>query len=135
MKKFLSISLVFILTLGILVGCTEKSTVEYEDGTFNVELEADERGWKPILEITVENGKITEVNYDEVNEEGVLKSTDEEYAESMKGVSGVSPAEAYELLEKDLIDKQDVDKVDMVSGATTSSENFKELVNEALKTK
>jgi len=106
----------------------------FTDGTFNAEGEADERGWTPTIEITVNSGRITKVNYDEVNAEGKKKSEDVEYGKNMKNASGVTPAEAYEQLETSLIDTQDPDSVEMVSGATTSSESFKELANEALTT-
>ncbi len=35
--------------------------------------EFDEHGWKGILAITFEEGLITKVVYDEVNEDGILK--------------------------------------------------------------
>jgi len=104
------------------------------DGTFNAEAEPDERGWKGQIDITVENGEISLVEYDEVNEEGKFKSEDEEYAKSMSAASGVTPEEAYQQLEDDLMEVQDVEQVEVVAGATTSSDMFKELANEALST-
>ncbi len=50
----------------------------------------------------------------------------------MEGASGVSPENAYEQLEDSLIKTQDPDKIDGVSGATSSSESFKKLAKEAL---
>lgn len=131
MKKILLFGLVLTLVLTVVVGCTSDEA-KYEDGTYTAEGEPDERGWKGLVEVVVEGGKITSVNYDEVSEDNELKSEDEEYAASMKGASGISPAEAYEQLENALISRQDVDEIDLVSGATASSELFKTLVKEAL---
>ena len=131
MKKFLLSGLIFILVLTMVVGCTSNDA-NYEDGTYDAEGEPDERGWRGVVQVVVEDGKITSVDYDEVNEANELKSEDEEYAETMKGASGISPAEAYEQMENALIKRQDVDQIDAVSGATSSFEQFKSLVKEAL---
>lgn len=133
MKRILILGLALVLVMGIAVGCTPKVEDQtYEDGVHTVEGEFDEQGWKGIMEMTIVNGAITEVNYDEVNEEGQLKSEDEDYAEAMKGVSNITPKEAYEKLEASLLDTQNADTVEMVSGATGTSEVFKELANKAL---
>lgn len=102
------------------------------DGTYNAESGPDDRGYSAAIDITVENGKISTVEYDETNAEGVSKTEDEEYSQNMKEKSGISPAEAYEQLEEQLIEAQNVDEVDVVTGATSSTEKFKELAIEAL---
>lgn len=132
MKKVLLIALVLTLALTLVIGCTSNDEAQYEDGTYTAEGEPDERGWKGVVEIIVEGGEIVSVDYDEYNEANERKSEDEEYGSSMKNVSGISPTEAYEQLENALISRQDVNQVDLVSGATTSSKQFKALVNEAL---
>ncbi len=132
MKKTLIFGIILTLVLTMVVGCQQSSEVKYEDGNFTAESEADERGWKSVIEIEVEDGKIVEVDYDEINEEGQKKSEDEEYGKAMEGASGVSPENAYEQLEDSLIKTQDPDKIDGVSVATSSSESFKKLAKEAL---
>ncbi len=102
------------------------------DGVFTAETEADERGWKAVLEITVENGQIVAVDFDEVNEEDARKSEDEAYAERMSAATDITPAEAYEALEQALLDNQDIEAVETVTGATSSTEKFQKLVKEAL---
>lgn len=131
MKRFLALILVLTMILTMAVACTNDQA-GFEDGTHTAEGEMDGHGWKPAIEVVVENGEITSVGYNEYNEAGELKSEDEEYSESMESASGVSPANAYEQLENDLISNQDIDNVDVVSGATSSSETFKDLANEAL---
>lgn len=131
MKKFLVLGLVLVLVLTMAVGCSSDKA-KYEDGTYTAETEFDSNGYKGTIEIVVSGGKITSVDYDELNEAGDKKSEDAEYAEMMEGVSGITPAKAYDQLEKALISKQNADDVDLVSGATTSAETFKALVKEAL---
>lgn len=105
---------------------------DLEDGTFNAEGEPDERGYTGQIEITVEGGEITTVDYDEVSEDGTAKSEDDEYAEKYKAVSGFTPAEVYEQLKADLMEKQDPNAVEIISKATISSEQFKTLAQEAM---
>lgn len=141
MKKNKIVFIVGVLVLAVIltVGCGKttpsKETTEgkFTNGAHKAELEPDERGWKPIVEVTVKDGKITAANYDEVNGEGKKKSEDKDYGEAMKGASGVSPTEAYKRLEESLIKEQDVDKVEVVTGATDSSNSFKEVTKKALK--
>lgn len=162
MKKMFIWGLIISIVLVVSVGCTKPNTgtdntgtnnngtnnngtnntgtnnnnagneATLTDGTFNAEGEPDERGWKGTIEITVEGGKITTVNYDEVNDKGAKKSEDTEYAKSMKDASGVTPAEAFQQLETSLTETQDVDAVEAVTGATDSSNRFKNLAKEAL---
>ncbi len=109
----------------------EEKTVELvagsklQDGTYQLsEKDFDEHGWKVNFEITVKDGKITESDFDYINEEGTLKSEDEKYQEIMKEKSGVGPAEFIPELNEQLVEKQDASQVDIVSGATSSSEIF-----------
>ena len=114
---------------------TGKDTGAFTDGTFKADGEPDERGWKGTIEVTVVDGEITDVTYDEENKEGKLKSKDEEYGKAMSDQSGVKPAEVYPKLENSLKDTQDPDKVEKVSGATESSNQFIKLAKEALEKK
>lgn len=75
------------------------------------------------------NSKISLVSYDEINKEGISKKEDEDYAKLMKIKSNITPKEA---LEKQLIDKQDIDKIDSITGATVTSKHFYNLVKDAL---
>lgn len=134
MKKILSLVLIIAMVMTIAIGCSNDKS-KFEDGVFSAEGELDENGWKPKITIKVEDGKIEDVDYDEIDDQGLLKSEDEEYSETMESVSGITPKDAYEQLEKALKSSQDVDKIDAVAGATGSSEQFKSVAKEALKTK
>ncbi len=94
--------------------------------------EFDEHGWKGILAITFEEGLITKVVYDEVNEDGILKSEDTDYQSYFMDKKGVNIVEVYNNLQEQLVGKQNPKNIDTVSGATHATENFVSLVEEAL---
>ena len=104
-----------------------------QDGEFTAKGEVDEHGWSPMMTMVVKDGKITEVTYDYENAEGKLKSEDEEYNKNMKDKTGVSAAEAMEELSAALVEKQKVEEVDVVSGATSTSEEFMNLAKQLIK--
>ena len=91
-----------------------------------VEKNFDTRGWKTEFSITVVDGKITESTFDNVNEAGVKKSEDAEYQANMSEKVGVGPADYFPQLNNQLIETQDPEAVEVVTGATHSSDTFKE---------
>ncbi len=139
MKKLLSLVLVAILTLSLAVGCAPKTeqaantdtTSAYKDGTYTAKGTADERGWVPEITVTVKDGKITEVKYDEAA--GMKKSQDTAYHKNFMDKSNVDLVAAYAAIQNSLVATQDASKVDAFTGATSSSNNFKALAAEALK--
>ncbi len=110
----------------------EEPQGEYEDGTHEAELEPDERGWKAVVELTVEGGNITEVAFDEVNEEDARKSEDEDYLERWGTAANIDASEVYPKYEADLIESQNVEEVEVITGATSTHEKFQEVVKKAL---
>lgn len=127
--RVITVILVLVMALGILSGCGSAKLV---DGVYKVEYEDfDSHGYKAQLELTISDSEITDVKFDEVNKDGKFKSQDVEYKTKMEGSSGTYPEKAYAELEKRLIDKQSA-KVDAITGATSSSESFIELVKYAL---
>lgn len=104
-----------------------------KDGVYySEEKDFDDHGWKAITTVVVKDGKIANVFYDEINKDGLLKSFDPEYAKNMKAKSGTTPVEAQTSLAASLLEKQDPEKVDAVTGATSSSGKFKQMVKQAL---
>jgi major membrane immunogen (membrane-anchored lipoprotein) len=148
MKKLLSLGAAFMVAGSLMVGCTstkeepkeeatettttEQTTEETTEATYKAESEADERGYKGIVEITYKDGKISEVVYNEVGKDGKTKKEDEAYNTEMEKVSKISAKDAQIQLEKALVETQDIEKVDTVSGATGTSELFKTLAKEAI---
>ncbi|CZR01099.1 FMN-binding protein [Trichococcus collinsii] len=102
------------------------TAAELQDGTYTlVEKNFDTRGWKTEFSITVVDGKITASTYENVNEAGEKKSEDAEYQANMTGKVGLGPAEYFPALNNQLVEKQDPEAVEVVTGATNSSETFK----------
>lgn len=99
---------------------------ELQDGTYTLETaDFDENGWKVNFSMTVAGGEITDSNYDYVNEAGELKSEDEGYQKAMSDKVGVGPQDYLPQLNDQLVETQDPEQVEVVSGATHSSESFK----------
>lgn len=96
-----------------------------QDGTYRIEDQnVGETGWQESLEIVVEEGLITETNWSSVDEEGNEKIEDDEYQETMSNVSGVGPQEFIPELEGQLVETQDPETIEVVTGATSTSEKF-----------
>ena len=98
-----------------------------QDGSYRIEeLNFGGTGWKEALEITVSGGEISDANWESVNEDGENKIDDDEYQETMTGTDGVGPQDFIPALEEDLVASQDPADVEVVSGATGTSEKFQD---------
>ena len=107
-------------------GTEDVATEGLQAGTYRLEeLNFGETGWKEALEITVADGEITDATWESVDEEGNNKIEDEEYQETMTGVSGTGPQDFIPELENALVEAQDPADVEVVAGATGTSESFK----------
>ncbi|WP_428910177.1 extracellular electron transfer flavoprotein PplA [Niallia sp. Krafla_26] len=96
-----------------------------QDGTYTLEeKEISDKGWKATFSIAVTDGKITESNYNYVDADGKLKTDDEAYQKNMSDKTGVGPKDYIPALNDDLVAKQDAQQVEIVTGATHSSESF-----------
>jgi major membrane immunogen (membrane-anchored lipoprotein) len=135
-RRIISLLAVAALATTIFVGCGNKEEAAQEsglkDGTYTASSEKDDKGYTASIEIEVKDGEIATVKYDEVAEDGTSKLDDEEYNTKMKSISGSNPTEAFPALEASLVEKQDAASVDAVTGATSTSEKFKTLAEEAL---
>ncbi|HGA1384904.1 TPA: FMN-binding protein [Streptococcus suis] len=129
-------SLVVLGAVFALVACGSKQeststssstteTVVLKDGTYKAESGKNDYGYKIVHTLTVKDGKISESKFDYEAEDGSLKSANEEYNKNMKDKAGVSAGEAIEQLNAALVEKQDLSAVEVVSGATHTSEDFK----------
>ena len=129
MKKILYLLITLTLTGMLLISCTPKSM---KDGTYKAEFStADSHGWTDYVEITVSGEKITKVDYDSLNAEGKRKSEDTNYNQMMKDAgSSTWPSVFYPKLEDNLIKAQKPSDIDIVAGATDSSNALKKLVEE-----
>lgn len=98
-----------------------------QDGTYSLEeLNFGETGWKEALEIVVADGKITDASFSSLDEMGNSKIDSDEYQEAMSNVVEVGPQEFIPTLEDSLVDTQNPSDVEVVTGATSTSEKFKD---------
>lgn len=141
MKKIFIFPLIGLLVIFLFSGCGNDepeeqapSVASFQDGVYHAEYDrSDVRNWKAFVDVTVKDGKITEAYYDYTNEAGDLRTEDEGYTEGFSAANnGMTPREAFDELGVRLVEEQDIEKVDAVSGATHSSRNFNELVSAAL---
>lgn len=129
-KKLITLFIFSVLTSLILVGC---GASEMKDGTYTAEdLNYDDHGWKASVTINVSNGKISNVNFDYTKEDGSTKSNNPEYGQRMLKEVGITPDEYLKEYENSLIQTQNPEKVEAVSGATVSLGDFKSLAKAAM---
>ncbi len=103
-------------------------TVLPMNDAYKAEDKIDTFGYKGVISISFQDGKIVKVVYDEVDKNGKSKKTNADYAKNMKAQSKVTPEEAMDKLAQSLLAKQDPAEVDAVSGATSMSHRFVALV-------
>lgn len=97
---------------------------DLKDGTYKLEEKNEKNGYRAVFEMTVKGGKITESKYDNINADGKSKTEDTKYEESMKAKSGVGPKEYIKQLNDSFVKAQSASGVEVVTGATHSSESF-----------
>lgn len=104
-----------------------------KDGVYSAEGETDEKGWSPVISITVKDKKITAVKYDEVSSKIYKnKALDKAYKAKYMEQKKIDLMDVYNSLQTGLLEKQDPAKVDAYSGATATSSHFKELAQKAM---
>jgi len=105
---------------------------EWQDGYYTATFEqVDDHGWTPVLEITISDGKITDVIYDDQDKDGAMKSESKAYNKSMMKISKTYPAKFFKKLIKQLKKKQGV-PVDGVTGATDATQQMNQLATALL---
>ncbi|WP_430535915.1 extracellular electron transfer flavoprotein PplA [Listeria rocourtiae] len=95
------------------------------DGTYKLqEKNFDDKGWKGFMTITVKDNAITKSDYNYENKDGKLKTDDADYEKNMKAKVGTGPQEYIPALNDSLVAKQSAADVEVVTGATHSSDSF-----------
>lgn len=133
MKKIIVFCLVLCTVSAMFFGCSSKPK-NLTDGTYTA-IFSDARaeashGWKDKLTINVSNGEAVIVEFDSYNvEDNRKKSEDESY-----DTGGISPIEFFPQLIKNWDSANgDPAKIEVVAGATNTSDSLKELMTAALK--
>lgn len=95
-----------------------------KDGTYKGSTPADDYGYRHEVVFEMKNGKMISVDYDEIHTDGHAKQHDAEYCRRMLE-SGTTPAIAYPKYESRMMETQDYNQIDGVSGASYSLYRFK----------
>ena len=119
-RRYFTLALV-LAGLMIFAACGEERVVDVSDGTHEGASDADNQGYVGV-ELTVEGGEITEVEWTEFTGEGDAKGDDYPWDEWH---------EAQDELPARVIEAQSAD-IDVVAGATSTSEKFIQAVQRAL---
>lgn len=136
LRKLYILTIAILISIFALTGCgssgskksTDSNSNTYKDGTYKGTYDkADSRGWKSQISIVIKDGKITKVDFNDVDKNGKLKIEDAAYGKSMKEKNGTEPKEFIPKLDEQLISSQNASKVNAITGATESSTKFKEL--------
>lgn len=129
-KQIISLLFVSILTSTMMVGCGSKAM---QDGTYTAQdTKYDVHGWKASVTITVSSGRISSAKFEYTAEDGTTKGGNTAYGEKMAAATGITPDEYMAQYTKQLIDTQDAENIDVVTGATTSHKDFKTLAAAAI---
>ena len=143
MKKFFILSI--IIAAQIFSGCGENSAeknipakkhfdlVGVKDGNYTAESSRDEKLGKSILNLTINSGKITNAEFtgydlfgNEKNESYGSMLSEGDYKKAQIAVKGIR---SYP---QQLLETQNLDEVDAISGASISYSQFVETVNKAV---
>lgn len=95
-----------------------------KDGTYKGATPFDDYNYKHEVVFEMKSGKMISIDYDEIHRDGHAKQHDEEYCKNMLQ-SGTTPAIAYPKYESGMLNKQNFNEIDAVSGASYSLYRFK----------
>jgi len=95
-----------------------------KDGVYKGATPFDDYNYKHEVVFEMKNGKMISIDYDEIHRDGHGKQHDEEYCKKMLQ-SGTTPAIAYPKYELGMLNKQNFNEIDAVSGASYSLYRFK----------
>jgi major membrane immunogen (membrane-anchored lipoprotein) len=130
MKKIEGV--VLVLFLSVVISCTNSSS-RLKDGYYTAESgEYDKYGWKSFITICVNNGIISQVEYNAKDLGGFIKSWDMDLMRVMNAASGTYPNEYIRFYASQFIEDQNVDSIDVLTGATDSWEHFVQLARAVL---
>ncbi|MBC8005314.1 MAG: hypothetical protein H7X84_07550 [Verrucomicrobia bacterium] len=90
-----------------------------KDGTYKGSTPVDDFGYRHEVVFEMKKGKMISIDYDEIHTDGHAKQGDAEYGKQMLE-SGTTPAIAYPKYESQMLERQDYNQVDAVTGASYS---------------
>ena len=135
MKKYLLVGMVVALSLLTACGKKDFSKMSFNDGEYQGHFNNDDKDHPSTADVvlTIQDGKIVACTAEFRDGKGNIKGDDygkeagdEKYKKAQIAVEGFST------YADKLVEVQDPDQVDAVSGATISNKEFKEAVWDAL---
>ena len=134
MKQFYLLFSVIVIFLTVLVRNfpTAGPVNSLRDGYYTAEEAEYVDGWKEYVTIYVNNGRIVTADFDARNSSGFIKSWDMDFMRMMTKTSGTYPNKYIRAYVSQLVEKQNTEGIDAVSGATNSYHSFKRLADSAI---
>ena len=123
MKKSIILG-VFILAL-LLPGCG--SGPRMKDGFYSAEMSDYSHGWKEYVCIMVKGNEIVYTEFNAKDPSGYIKAWDNGYMGNMLAGTGTYPNAYTRAYVAQLVETQDPDEIDAVTGASHSGGNFDKL--------
>jgi major membrane immunogen (membrane-anchored lipoprotein) len=116
--------MLLVSLFGVVISCANSSS-RLKDGYYTAECDGyDEYGWKTFMTISVNNGIISQVEFNAKDIGGFIKSWDMDYMRIMNAKSGTYPNEYSRFYASQFIEDQNVDSIDVLAGATSSWNTF-----------
>lgn len=124
-KKHICFFAMTSLFLMVLTGCSMSDKMK--DGYYTAEMSDFSHGWKEYVCILVKNDEIVSAEFNAKSESGFIKAWDNEYMRNMGTIAGTYPNKYTREYVQQLMEEQKDIQVDMVTGATSSGNNFEKL--------
>ena len=124
MKRMLSIVLI-LAGIMLLTDCGDQTPLK--DGYYTAQASEFNFGWKEYITIMVKGGSIVSVEYNAENASGFIKSWDNAYMQTMLHSNGTYPNEYTRYYAGQLLEGQGEEKIDALTGATSSYGSFQKL--------
>ena len=135
MKKYLLVGTLVLATLVVSCGKKDFSKMTFNDGTYQGHYESDDKDHPSTVDVTIEiqDNKIVNATAEFKDAKGQVKAEEygkdageEKYQKAQLAVQG------FNQYAPKLVEVQDPEQVDSISGATVSNKEFKEAVWNAL---
>lgn len=123
---------VLLLAPLLATGCASRADTLQEGYYTAIAADFDEYGWKEYVTIYISDNRIITVEYNASNLSGFIKSWDMSYMQIMNAQDGTYPNKYTREYAEALLNRQDPDKVDVITGATTSHTSFQMLAAAAI---
>lgn len=124
MKRILGLIIALLFAVQ-MTGCGDQETLQ--DGYYTAQAAEFSHGWKEYITIMVKGGSIVSVEYNAENPSGFIKSWDNAYMQIMLHSNGTYPNEYTRNYASQLLEKQQEDQIDAISGASSSYGSFQKL--------